>query len=568
MLSLLSLILASGSVLRADTEQWSASTYPNPRTNSTQCNTWPNSTLCDPDHILTDQWRLNINENINHQIERLRTSNVHYVEDAPEECYLKNATEDLNIYVILAKKIQTQANHSTTDTDLTEFGDEIADEYGLNSLPCKNFLIIIGVEAAKLAYVRVSDVMLSTFLDLWKVFNFPSECLKKEGKMSRKDLKLPPNLMENVFNQYTGLFNAKNYMEGLNNVINEIGDQMIDPFKAQPATEMTDKALEIISTLSTTESSTSALVTAPISSATTNVFRQLAPWWMYALMIFAIVCAVVALFLLFMMRCQAKRCVRTQVNTVMSAIPEVNGSHHKTRACVNSTVIVGDEISRGINTGVMTSNSEGFNDFIVRTSEKSSNKVQNGASGDGFSSSVDAIHTESNLQSSKQTHHTLHAINLCTSQHKNTHSSDQMTLLSTSETPPKFSEILVEVPIPAEQQNHKNQMISAKLLNNNETNHRNDCAYWLRSNNLSPITQSTSMGSCRSDERKSTTSTENLGNTIQEEERSVAESDELEYSCEVVRPTTPPKVATKVHLNADNLSTDCITNEEHYPTGL
>lgn len=38
--------------------------------------------------------------------------------------------------------------------------------------------------------------------------------------------------MERVFNQYTGFFSAKNYMEGLNNIINEIGEQMIDPFKA------------------------------------------------------------------------------------------------------------------------------------------------------------------------------------------------------------------------------------------------------------------------------------------------------------------------------------------------
>ncbi|KHN84094.1 hypothetical protein Tcan_16917 [Toxocara canis] len=202
MLSLLSLILASGTVLRADTEQWSASTYPDPRTNSTQCNTWPNSTLCDPDHILTDQWRLNIHENIKHQTERLRNADILYNEGAPEECH-QNTSEGVKIYVILAKRIQTASNHSTTDTDLTEFGNEIAEQYGLNWLPCKNFLIIVGVEAAKLAYVRTGQ-----------------------------DLKLPPNLMEHIFNQYTGLFNAKNYMEGLNNIINEIGEQMINPMKA------------------------------------------------------------------------------------------------------------------------------------------------------------------------------------------------------------------------------------------------------------------------------------------------------------------------------------------------
>lgn len=37
--------------------------------------------------------------------------------------------------------------------------------------------------------------------------------------------------MERVFNQYTNLFNEKNYMEGLNKIIDEIGEQIIDPFK-------------------------------------------------------------------------------------------------------------------------------------------------------------------------------------------------------------------------------------------------------------------------------------------------------------------------------------------------
>lgn len=74
MLSLLSLLLASGTVLRADTEEWSPHTYPDPRTNHTLCNTWPNSTLCDPDHILTDQWRSEINDNIIKQIESKSSS--------------------------------------------------------------------------------------------------------------------------------------------------------------------------------------------------------------------------------------------------------------------------------------------------------------------------------------------------------------------------------------------------------------------------------------------------------------------------------------------------------------
>lgn len=69
MLSLLSLFLASGPVLRDDTQHWSPNTYPNPQINYTLCNTWPASTLCDPDHILTDHWRMIINKNIQEQIE-------------------------------------------------------------------------------------------------------------------------------------------------------------------------------------------------------------------------------------------------------------------------------------------------------------------------------------------------------------------------------------------------------------------------------------------------------------------------------------------------------------------
>ncbi|KAE9413135.1 hypothetical protein Angca_000895, partial [Angiostrongylus cantonensis] len=67
MLSLLSLIIASGTVLRADTEEWEPTSYPDPRTNATQCNTVTGSTLCDPDRILTDTWRQAINDNIARQ---------------------------------------------------------------------------------------------------------------------------------------------------------------------------------------------------------------------------------------------------------------------------------------------------------------------------------------------------------------------------------------------------------------------------------------------------------------------------------------------------------------------
>ncbi|KAL3103167.1 hypothetical protein niasHS_002353 [Heterodera schachtii] len=204
MLSLLSLLLASGTVLKADTERWTPQNYPNPRRNHTGCNTWENSTLCDPDHILTDQWRAQINENIRSQMTKLTNANVTLAEKAPAEC--QNQSERITIYVLLAKQIWTPNNQSITGNDLTNFGDELAQRYGLNDLPCKTFLLLIGIEAAKLAYVRTG-----------------------------KDLRLPADLMQRVFHEYK-LFNAKNFMAGLNKIIDEIGTQLDDPFKERTQT--------------------------------------------------------------------------------------------------------------------------------------------------------------------------------------------------------------------------------------------------------------------------------------------------------------------------------------------
>uniref|UniRef100_A0A0N4UNK9 Envelope glycoprotein L n=1 Tax=Dracunculus medinensis TaxID=318479 RepID=A0A0N4UNK9_DRAME len=198
MLSLLSLFLASGPVLRDDTQHWSPNTYPNPQINYTLCNTWPASTLCDPDHILTDHWRMIINKNIQEQIEKLRnSSDLLYNDNASGRCH-RNATNGITIYVILANRIITTSNNSI-DTDLINFGNGVADKYGLNSQSCKNFIVIVGVEEAKLAYVRTGY-----------------------------DLKLPNDLMKIIFKEYSELFNAKNYMEGLNKIITEIGERMND----------------------------------------------------------------------------------------------------------------------------------------------------------------------------------------------------------------------------------------------------------------------------------------------------------------------------------------------------
>uniref|UniRef100_A0A1I7ST20 Secreted protein n=1 Tax=Bursaphelenchus xylophilus TaxID=6326 RepID=A0A1I7ST20_BURXY len=202
MLSLLSLLLASGTVLRADTEEWTPLTYPDPRSNYTECNTWSNSTLCDPDHILTDQWRLQIHQNLNNLMEKLKQVNVKYMDTAPFQCY-DNSTSSLQLYVILAKRIQSAKNHTITELDLTKFGDGLVDQFGLRDLPCKNFLIFIGVEGAKMAYVRTGS-----------------------------DLKLPTDLMEHIFNKYN-LFKAKNFMEVLSKIVTEIGEKITAPFDSE-----------------------------------------------------------------------------------------------------------------------------------------------------------------------------------------------------------------------------------------------------------------------------------------------------------------------------------------------
>jgi hypothetical protein len=129
-LSLLSLLLASGTVLRTDTIQWTAETYPDPRVNFTECNTWSNSTLCDPDHILPEQWRQKINTNLNklmiskfpqmfaiNSTLELRSIPLEYQDRAPTECY-DNTTDSIQLYIILAKRIQANNNQTITEIDL------------------------------------------------------------------------------------------------------------------------------------------------------------------------------------------------------------------------------------------------------------------------------------------------------------------------------------------------------------------------------------------------------------------------------------------------------------------
>jgi hypothetical protein len=60
------------------------------------------------------------------------------------------------------------------------------------------------VEAAKMAYVRTGS-----------------------------DLKLPPDLMQQIFSQYN-LFKAKNFTEVLNKIVSEIGEKIVDPHQVMP----------------------------------------------------------------------------------------------------------------------------------------------------------------------------------------------------------------------------------------------------------------------------------------------------------------------------------------------
>uniref|UniRef100_A0A0K0ESD6 TPM domain-containing protein n=1 Tax=Strongyloides stercoralis TaxID=6248 RepID=A0A0K0ESD6_STRER len=205
MLSLISLILASGSILKGETEEWTAATYPNPSVNATLCNTWQNATLCDPDHILSEHWRSVIIENIEKQKSKILSLDKIYTDSTPKECYTNSTVE---IYVILARKIKTASNESTTNDELIKFGDDIVSKYGLNDKKCNNYVMLLGVEAAKIAYVRAGT-----------------------------SLKLPKNFFHTVFNRTTNLFREKNYMEGLNKIIDEIGDEMVNLFNEIKQTE-------------------------------------------------------------------------------------------------------------------------------------------------------------------------------------------------------------------------------------------------------------------------------------------------------------------------------------------
>uniref|UniRef100_A0A914XS00 TPM domain-containing protein n=1 Tax=Panagrolaimus superbus TaxID=310955 RepID=A0A914XS00_9BILA len=155
-----------------------------------------------------------------------------------------------------------------------EFGDKLADEYGLSEQICKNYLLLIGVEAAKMAYTRTGS-----------------------------SLKLPEDLMFRIYNQSENVFKEKNYMEGLNKMIDEIGDQMIDPFKYETTTSV------VIETEATTAETTTEDPSFNISSSVDLIWTEISttqasvkqtvnnPWWMFVCLGIAILSTIIVLIM-------------------------------------------------------------------------------------------------------------------------------------------------------------------------------------------------------------------------------------------------------------------------------
>lgn len=148
------------------------------------CNTWENSTtLCDPDSVLTEEERRSTDENIKKQVQRLSEVRIQYVENASIGCNSSrnnHTTQDFPFYVLLARIIKTvgKGNGSMVNgNDLTAFGDEIVLKYELDRLACKSFVLLIAVEFAKLAYIRVGielwfDKIVTYLIADWKGYAY------------------------------------------------------------------------------------------------------------------------------------------------------------------------------------------------------------------------------------------------------------------------------------------------------------------------------------------------------------------------------------------------------------
>uniref|UniRef100_A0A1I7TJH8 TPM_phosphatase domain-containing protein n=1 Tax=Caenorhabditis tropicalis TaxID=1561998 RepID=A0A1I7TJH8_9PELO len=278
MLSLLSLIIASGTVLRADTELWEPLTYPDPRTNSTECNVPHDGTLCDPDHILTDTWRQTILDNIEQHMAKLEDAKIPYTENASPEC-LSNSTGPVQIFLILAKRIHAASNQSITTNDLTQFGHGIREAFGLDTMTCKNYVLVLGVELSKQVYVWTGS-----------------------------DLAIPKETLDNSLDQFKNLFTERNYMEGLNKIVDEISSLIMDPYKSYSTTEAPEESTE--------DTSGTTLETSSPSGLTETVI----PTWMYVVIAICIVITVliVIFFALFIVKYLRSRSKSAQIYPIES----------------------------------------------------------------------------------------------------------------------------------------------------------------------------------------------------------------------------------------------------------
>ena len=220
-----------------------------------------------------------------------------YTDTAPPECH-DNSTEGVQIFVILAKRIKTANNQTITNQELIDFGDKLAAEFGLTEQLCKNYLLLIGVENAKTAYTRTG-----------------------------KDLKLPEDLMDRIYNQSENVFKEKNYMEGLNKMIDEIGEQMIDPFKNEQS-EIEVEELNSTTAESIVEEVTNTTIDEVIIEASTKsteeVKLMVTPWWMFALMTVTIIMTIVALTLLGINKLNTLK--RMQMQTVIHRSPTIKSN--------------------------------------------------------------------------------------------------------------------------------------------------------------------------------------------------------------------------------------------------
>uniref|UniRef100_A0A8L7SX69 Uncharacterized protein n=3 Tax=Brugia malayi TaxID=6279 RepID=A0A8L7SX69_BRUMA len=81
---------------------------------------------------------------------------------------------------------------ATSEDALVNFGNKIVKEFDLKSEFCSNFIIVLGVADAKKVFIQTGQ-----------------------------DLELPDDFLSNTSRKYDDLFNARNHMEGLNNVITE-----------------------------------------------------------------------------------------------------------------------------------------------------------------------------------------------------------------------------------------------------------------------------------------------------------------------------------------------------------